>query len=466
MTEREAAGVIDAALADGRLLDENGPLDRTGVAPFVEALAGTDLVAREAVGLSFDNGAACLFAYAALAARGLVAVPLPPTVPETERRALWRRSGCRYSLETDGLETLEPASDRRTLWPEEVDWVVHSSGSTGTPKAIAVTLSALRRNAEDAKAILGTEAGALHLGSMSQCYTNGLYNAFLLPLLVGERVLVGPVASGLNLRHYMNLIRQGQPRVLWVNPAVLKFLNGRIGADVFDRKAVLISCTAPLSAEEAAEMEAALERPVLQSYGLSETMIVSIERPGRNVETEFSAGVPLGGADSLSVDELERLVVQNGAVTPGYARVENGEVSLSLPDGGLPGHSFVSQDLAQIDSAGNLLIVGRTSSMINVQGVKVSAERLEQVLSGDPSVRQAAVLPVPDRLAGERPLAVITANGQVDSQALTELCVTHLGAKARPIAIRVTDHLPLTANGKIDRAELCRQFGAEESSVD
>src|SRR6185503_17727481 len=123
-------------------------------------------------------------------------------MPEKLRRKLWNELGCRYAFEEkSGVQDLsgrDPIS-----WPADVHWVMHSSGSTGLPKAIPLTYAAVEKNAKDVMAFLNLGSDLIHLGSMSACYTNGLFNSFLVPILTGGKTLIGPVFSILKLSAYL-----------------------------------------------------------------------------------------------------------------------------------------------------------------------------------------------------------------------------------------------------------------------
>lgn len=449
---------ICEAIRDGRVIDENGALSLGDSDRLARAIDATDITAGEAVGLSLDNGAPCVYAYAMLAKRNIVPVPLAPTMPLDERIRLWRRSGCRYAINEKGMvDSVATSNAPRIMWPEGIDWIMHSSGSTGAPKAISVSVEALVRNAHDTLAILSNDVGALHVGSMSQCYTNGLYNSFMLPLLTGGRALMAPVATGLNLRRYLDLLHIHKPEILWVNPTVVRFLGDRMDPTDLSNQAILVSCTSALSRSAAKEAEDKLHRPVVQSYGLTETMIVSVEQPGRNVDLAFSSGMTVGGDKALKIHEDGICSIRNKAITKGYAAIVDGKVKLSLPDGE-PGRAFIGPDLLHRDSNGCISIVGRRSNVINVQGLKISAEQLEAVAVEIPSVSDAVAVSVSDARTGEQPALLIIAPNTIDIAAVADYCAQKLGPKARPKVVQVTSEFPLTANGKIDRSAARARF--------
>lgn len=449
------------ALSDGLIQTRQGPLTPSYLKESSDLLKKAGVKPREAIGMCFENGPSCLLFYMSLVELNAIAVPLPPVVPETERRRLWGALGCRWFVNEQGLNRLDPRKDP-PIWPERIHWVMHSSGSTGIAKAIPLTLEAMLKNAQDVMRTLGVGTNLLHLGSMSHCYTNGLFNSFLLPLMTGGRVCVGPVVTTFKSSEFIDLIRTFKPEILWVNPVVVACLRRFAKPEDLGSVKALISCTAPLIQNECLMAESSLQRPVLQSYGLTETLIVTVEKPGRDVQTQFSTGISVAGPEAISFQEDSVLVIENGAVFPGYARQEQGQIVLLMPQG-KPGQIFVSGDLGRLDDAGHLTIIGRHTQVINVKGVKVSPEQMESLLCEQACVRSVVVVGLPDGRGSEQPIALVVPEKSVDTAALADLCVERLGRYARPV-IYLVPQVPLTANGKIDRPAAFRLAMAQRKA--
>jgi acyl-CoA synthetase (AMP-forming)/AMP-acid ligase II len=115
-----------------------------------------------------------------------------------------------------------------------------------------------------------------------------------------------------------------------------------------------------------------------------------------------------------------------------------------------------SGDLGSLDEQGNLTIEGRIKDLINRGGEKISPEHVEEVLTSHPEVAEAAVFGVPDDLYGERVAALVVPCGgsDVDSADLASYSRERLSAFEIPERIIVTDKLPMTAKGSIDRSKL------------
>src|SRR5439155_24057832 len=70
---------------------------------------------------------------------------------------------------------------------------------------------------------------------------------------------------------------------------------------------------------------------------------------------------------------------------------------------------FRTGDLAAIDAAGNVAITGRSKDIINRGGVKINPRDVEDLLAVHPKILQAAVVPMPDPILGEKACVFVVA---------------------------------------------------------
>ena len=108
-------------------------------------------------------------------------------------------------------------------------------------------------------------------------------------------------------------------------------------------------------------------------------------------------------------------------------------------------------DLARIDDDGRVYLVDRAKDMINRGGENVYSIEVEAALAGAPGVGEAAVVPVPDDMMGEKVGAVIVpAEGELDVEAVIAHVRERLADFKVPqyVAIRA-EPLPRNAGGKV-----------------
>jgi acyl-CoA synthetase (AMP-forming)/AMP-acid ligase II len=114
-------------------------------------------------------------------------------------------------------------------------------------------------------------------------------------------------------------------------------------------------------------------------------------------------------------------------------------------------------DLGHLDDEGYLFLSGRRGDKIIRGGENVYPVEVEQVLERHPSVREAAVIGVPDRRWGEVVKAVVVPAGSmddVDLEALRLHARDHLAGFKVPTVWEVVEDLPRNASGKLLRREL------------
>jgi len=187
-------------------------------------------------------------------------------------------------------------------------------------------------------------------------------------------------------------------------------------------------------------------------FGLTETSSLTSFLPHEEAaEHADSVGFALPVVD-LALDEVDEesgvgeLFVRGPNVVQGYWRKPQATRE-TFTDGWLH-----TGDLARVGADGLLYIVDRKKDMINRGGENVYCIEVENALAGAPGVGEAAVVPVPDEMMGEKVGAVIVSAvaGALDIDAVLAHCRSHLADFKIPqyVAVRA-EPLPRNAGGKL-----------------
>lgn len=199
-------------------------------------------------------------------------------------------------------------------------------------------------------------------------------------------------------------------------------------------------------------------------YGLTETKRTLYLPPEELDRRPASVGIPIPGTEAWLVDEEDRrlppgstgeLVVRGRHVMRGYWGNPQASVERFRP-GEIPGERVCyTGDLFRTDEEGYFYFVARKDDIIKCRGEKVSPREIENVLYQLPSVREAAVIGVPDVLLGQAVKAFVAVSDPNLTEAdILRHCREHLEDLLVPQQVVILPELPKTPSGKIHKKDL------------
>ena len=129
-------------------------------------------------------------------------------------------------------------------------------------------------------------------------------------------------------------------------------------------------------------------------------------------------------------------------------------------------------DLATMDEAGYVKIVGRSKDMIIRGGENVYPREIEEFLYTHPEVADVQVVGLPDERYGEEIAAfvVLREGAELDADAVREFCDGKIAHYKVPRYVIAVDEFPMTVTGKIQKFKLrddaVEELGLEPAVVD
>jgi len=126
-------------------------------------------------------------------------------------------------------------------------------------------------------------------------------------------------------------------------------------------------------------------------------------------------------------------------------------------------HWIRSGDIAQMDEAGYLAIVGRLKDMIIRGGENIYPREIEEFLYTNPKIDEVEVFGVPDDKYGEQVAAWIRLKGgeRASAEEIQAFCKGRLAHFKIPFYIRFVDEFPMTVTGKVQKFVMREQMAAE-----
>ena len=160
------------------------------------------------------------------------------------------------------------------------------------------------------------------------------------------------------------------------------------------------------------------------------------------------------GGNEVPTGALGELCLRGGFMAGYWGRPEKTAETLR-------GGWLHTGDVGFVDSEGFVFMRGRLSERLTIRGDHWYPRDVEEVLMRHPSVREAALVGVPDPALGQRPIAYVTAAEPglhtADTQPVVEFVSAQLGRVVPGLTVEVLDAMPMTPTGKISKAQLLEQ---------
>ncbi|MEU4414236.1 amino acid adenylation domain-containing protein [Nocardia salmonicida] len=385
----------------------------------------------------------------------------------------------------------EPVTDadrHGRLTPAHPAYLIHTSGTTGTPKGVAVTHRGLAPLTSHLLDRYRTTPDSVVLHAHSPAF-----DAHLLELLAafaaGARLVVEPptVVAGAELT---GLITEHRVTHLLTTPAVLATLRP---AEVPTLAVVVVggeACPPELVVTWASRVR------LHNGYGPTEATVMATQSPPLAPGEPVTIGSPLPEVSALLLDAHLR-AVPTGAraelylggpcVAQGYIGDPASTAARFVADPrGTGERVYRTGDLVGPRADGGYEFLGRIDTQLAVRGRRIEPAEVETALLADPTIAHAAVdiadagtpaarligYVVPTRAPGPQPSTphttsdsgsalgrpgsedLFASDTSFDAAASLARLRTVLPTALVPAALITLDRLPLTANGKLDRAAL------------
>ena len=349
-------------------------------------------------------------------------------------------------------------------------YVIYTSGTTGAPKGVVCTYEGVANYVAWAAKHYGDgRPGDTALVS-SLAFDLAIPNLFV-GLLQGRTVHI--LAQPLDVMSFAEDLSAGAPYAfLKLAPGHLDLLSAQLTPSQCAALTSLVISAGDKFTDRLANHWFELAGvDVASEYGPTE---ITIGNSAEFVQAPVAGGlVPLGrpipGTTMYVLDHAQRLVPPGGlgevyvggvGVATGYFARPGLTAQQFLPDpwSSVPGaRMYRTGDLARGTADGQVLFEGRRDGQVKIRGFRVEIDEITSVVAGHPSVTQAFVAVTQPYEGVSQLLAWVVLAPGAELADLESYVVSKLPAHMVPLAYTVLDHLPTTANGKIDRAELLRQ---------
>jgi acyl-CoA synthetase (AMP-forming)/AMP-acid ligase II len=196
-------------------------------------------------------------------------------------------------------------------------------------------------------------------------------------------------------------------------------------------------------------------------YGTTETGPIGFGPHPDGIPTPpLALGYPMPGVRLRLVDGDNReadegvLEMWTPALMPGYHQLPERTAAAMTEDG-----HYITGDIMRRDANGFYEFVGRADDMFVCSGENIYPGEVEQMLERHPAIHQACVVPVPDEIRGQKPVAFIVpeAGARLAAQEVVDFALANAPAYQYPRHVEFVAELPLAGTNKVDRHVLIQR---------
>src|SRR4051794_22084727 len=353
-----------------------------------------------------------------------------------------------------------PNADRSAPTASDVALFLHTSGTTSRPKGVPLTHGNLLASIANIAATYELTPRDRSLIVMPLFHVHGLIGATLSTLHTGGAVVVPAKFSAGTFWQIAS-----KYAVTWYSavPTIHQILLGRADQDNAPRGGLrfIRSCSPALAPAVFHQLEERFGAPVLEAYGMTEAahqMASNPLPPGPRKPGFVGQGTGVGivilneQGQVLPAGQQGEVSIRGNNVMHGY--LNNAEANASSFCHGY----FRTGDQGVLDENGFLMLTGRLKELINRGGEKISPLEVDAILLEHPAVAEAVSFAAPDAKYGEEVHAAVVLKGTATPAEIQAHCSKRLADFKVPKVIHITQAVPRTATGKIQRRHVAAHF--------
>ena len=356
---------------------------------------------------------------------------------------------CFEVMSSDSIEYLDFDPPRQ----DDVGLLLFTSGTTGTPKGAVFMQSDLLHNIAVSCNVFNFSPEDVNLLSVPLFHCTGIESILPSSVYMGATCILD---EQINPSHICEIVPKYGITTFITVPTVLNLLIAfsKLAPKKLASLRLIGFSGSPIHSGTVNRLTALLPNTELVNfYGLTETTsIITANRGKMLLENPDPIGVPLEGVSVTIVgDEGKCAAGETGELRIGREHIIPCYYGMNRIEAQVEDGYFRTGDLAVQNDDGCIYLRGRNDDIIIVGGENVFAPEVEDVLNSHPSVMEAAVIGVPNRIFGEVVKAFIVPKQSkaVNALSLKKFCYDRLPSYKVPMHIELMTELPRSMSGKV-----------------
>ncbi|NOQ26058.1 MAG: amino acid adenylation domain-containing protein [Bacteroidales bacterium] len=342
-------------------------------------------------------------------------------------------------------------------YPNDITHVLHTSGSTGRPKGVLIENHSIVNLINYVGDLLKLDE-TINVLSLTPVTFDVFSAETLLPLIKGAKVNIIDSEKSLDIKQILKLIRKEQILFLQCSPTFLQ----KIIADNELNKCIknvkyIISAGEPLLDSIKENFTRLTNTQLYNLYGPTETTLYST---GKNVtgKNTLNIGQPIYNTQIRILDSLGNLVQigNEGELLIGGEGVARGYINqpekthelFEVKDDKM---FYKTGDLAKWSSSGDIDFLGRIDNQIQLGGIRVEPDEIENSIITHPNINEAAVIVKEDEEGNKYLLACLLADKRINETEIREFLIESLPIYLIPRKFVQLERMPYNSSRKIHR---------------
>jgi crotonobetaine/carnitine-CoA ligase len=335
--------------------------------------------------------------------------------------------------------------------------IMYTSGTTSKPKGVLVTHANYLTAGETVADALELTEDDRHFVVLPLFHGNAQYYSTMSALIRGASIALMDRFSA--SRYFDKCIEYGCTVASLFAAPMRMLLAQAENPEHRDNRLRVAMYAQNLTTQQMRDWQQRFKAPLLQLWGMTETMGPPLMNPLNGERRNWTVGKPSGKYDIALRDEAGKTVEvgQEGEITvkgtPGKTIMAGYFRNPAATEETIRDNWLYTGDNAIQDDDGFFQFVDRKKDMIKRSGENVSSGEVENVLLQHPAVFECAVIGLPDELRDESIVGVVVLHQghHVEPAELIEFCAGKLAKFRVPQQIIIMDSLPKTSVGKIQK---------------
>ncbi|HEY9699474.1 MAG TPA: amino acid adenylation domain-containing protein [Trichocoleus sp.] len=440
--------------------------------------------AEQFVGIAVGRSIDMIVALLGVLKAGAAYLPLDPTLPQARLRFMCQDAGISLLLTQqqwlsqftqsdfsptypilcleqawNSIAQYSPQNPVHSVKPTDLAYVIYTSGSTGQPKPVLIEHHGLCNLASAQRQIFNPQSSDRILQFASFSFDAAIFE-IIMALQVGATLYLVRADSLVGARLVHLLCDRGITFVT-LPPSLLRLLP----VDQLPQLKTIISAGEACSSELVGRWTTG-DRRFFNAYGPTEATVWSTVAELQPTHIAPTLGIAIANTQLYVLDQWLQpvpigipgeLYIGGAGVARGYLKRPQLTAERFIPNPFTHDSTrlFKTGDQVRYRSDGSLEFLGRMDQQIKIRGYRIECGEIETILNQHDSIQAAAIV-LDDSTEHQRLVAyvVLQAQHSLNPTALRHFLQQTLPTYMIPAVFIPIEALPLTANGKVDRAAL------------